>query len=102
MLKKTEENIENESRWGTYHMSGDKLGSWFDFAKYAQKISKLKNPNSAFSKSTIESIGSEEFNQKAKRPNYSFLSSDKLKVEFDLMLPNWEESISEVVSKDEK
>ena len=102
MLEKTEENIENESRWGTYHMSGDKLGSWFDFAKYAQKISKLKNPNSAFSKSTIESISSEEFNQKAKRPNYSFLSSDKLKVEFDLMLPNWEESISEVVRKDEK
>ena len=102
ILKKTEENIENESRWGTYHMSGDKLGSWFDFAKYAQKISKLKNPNSAFSKSTIESISSEEFNQKAKRPNYSFLSSDKLKVEFGLMLPNWEESISEVVTKDEK
>ena len=102
MLEKTEENIENESRWGTYHMSGDKLGSWFDFAKYAQKISKLKNPNSAFSKSIIESISSEEFNQKAKRPNYSFLSSDKLKVEFDLTLPNWEESISEVVTKDEK
>ena len=102
IIKKTEENIENESRWGTYHMSGDKLGSWFDFAKYAQKISKLKNPNSAFSKSIIESISSEEFNQKAKRPNYSFLSSDKLKVEFDLMLPNWEESISEVVTKDEK
>ena len=102
ILKKTEENIENESRWGTYHMSGDKLGSWFDFAKYAQKISKLKNPNSAFSKSTIESISSEEFNQKAKRPNYSFLFSDKLKVEFGLMLPNWEESISEVVTKDEK
>ena len=102
MLKKTEENIENESRWGTYHMSGDKLGSWFDFAKYAQKISKLKNPNSAFSKSIIESISSEEFNQKAKRPNYSFLSSDKLKVKFDLMLPNWEESISEVVTKDER
>ena len=102
MLEKTEENIENESRWGTYHMSGDKLGSWFDFAKYAQKISKLKNPNSAFSKSTIESISSEEFNQKAKRPSYSFLSSDKLKVEFDLMMPNWEESISKVVTKDEK
>ena len=102
MLEKTEENIENENRWGTYHMSGDKHGSWFDFAKYAQKISKLKNPNSAFSKSTIESISSEEFNQKAKRPSYSFLSSDKLKVEFDLMMPNWEESISKVVTKDEK
>ena len=102
MLEKTEENIENESRWGIYHMSGDKPGSWFDFAKYAQKISKLKNPNSAFSKSTIQSISSEEFNQKAKRPNYSFLSSDKLKVEFDLKMPNWKKSLSEVVTKDEK
>ena len=102
MLKKIEDNIENESRWGTYHMSGDKPGSWFDFANYAQKLSKLNDPNSIFSKSIIESISSIEFNQKAKRPNYSFLSSDKLKKEFGLKLPNWEESIKEVITKNEK
>mgnify|MGYP001161106146 FL=1 len=102
MLKKIEDNIENESRWGTYHMSGDKSGSWFDFANYAQKLSKLNDPNSVFSKSIIESISSIEFNQKAKRPNYSFLSSDKLKKEFGLKLPNWEESIKEVITENEK
>ena len=102
MLKKIEDNIENESRWGTYHMSGDKPGSWFDFANYAQKLSKLNDPNSIFSKSIIESISSIEFNQKAKRPNYSFLSSDKLKKEFGLKLPNWEESIKEVIKENEK
>ena len=102
MLKKIEDNIENESRWGTYHMSGDKPGSWFDFANYAQKLSKLNDPNSVFSKSIIESISSIEFNQKAKRPKYSFLSSDKLKKEFGLKLPNWEESIKEVITKNEK
>lgn len=102
MLKKIEDNIENESRWGTYHMSGDKPGSWFDFANYAQKLSKLNDPNSVFSKSIIESISSIEFNQKAKRPNYSFLSSDKLKKEFGLKLPNWEESIKEVITENEK
>ena len=102
MLKKIEDNIENESRWGTYHMSGDKPGSWFDFANYAQKLSKLNDPNSVFSKSTIEFISSIEFNQKAKRPDYSFLSSDKLKKEFGLKLPNWEESIKEVITKNEK
>ena len=32
MLKKIDDNIENESRWGIYHMSGDKEGSWLDFA----------------------------------------------------------------------
>ena len=102
MLKKIEDNIENESRWGTYHMSGDKPGSWFDFANYAQKLSKLNDPDSVFSKSIIESISSIEFNQKAKRPNYSFLSSDKLKKEFGLKLPNWEESIKEVITENEK
>ena len=102
MLKKIEENIENESRWGIYHMSGDMPGSWFDFANYAQKLSKLNDPNSIFSKSIIESISSLEFNQKAKRPNYSFLSSDKLKKEFELNLPNWKESIKEVITENEK
>ena len=102
MLKKIEENIENESRWGIYHMSGDKPGSWFDFANYAQKLSKLNGSNSEFSKSIIESVSSLEFNQKAKRPNYSFLSSDKLKKEFGLKLPNWEESIKQVIKENEK
>jgi dTDP-4-dehydrorhamnose reductase len=102
MLKKIEENIENESRWGIYHMSGDMPGSWFDFANYAQKLSKLNDPNSVFSKSIIESISSLEFNQKAKRPYYSFLSSDKLKKEFELNLPNWKESIKEVITENEK
>ena len=102
MLKKIEENIENESRWGIYHMSGDKPGSWFDFANYAQKLSKLNDSNSEFSKSIIESVSSLEFNQKAKRPNYSFLSSDKLKKEFGLKLPNWEESIKQVITENEK
>ena len=102
MLKKIEDNIENESRWGTYHMCGDKLGSWFDFANYAKKVSKLNNPDSVFSKSIIEPISSSEFNQKAKRPNYSFLSSDKLKKEFELNLPNWKESIKEVITENEK
>ena len=102
MLKKIEENIENESRWGIYHMSGDKPGSWFDFANYAQKLSKLNDSNSEFSKSIIESVSSLEFNQKAKRPNYSFLSSDKLKKEFGLKLPNWEESIKQVIKENEK
>ena len=102
MLKKIKDNIENESRWGIYHMSGDKPGSWFDFAKYAQKLSKLNDPNSIFAKSIIESISSLEFNQKAKRPNYSFLSSDKLKKEFGLKLPNWKESIKEVITENEK
>ncbi len=96
ILKKIEDNTENENRWGTYHMSGGESGSWFDFAKYAQKINALSCPNSSFSQIKILPVSSIEFSQKAKRPNYSFLTSDKLKNDFGISLPNWEKSIFEV------
>ena len=97
ILKKIEDNIENENRWGIYHMSGNEPGSWFDFASYAQKLNSLSNPYSPFSKIKILPISSKEFIQKAKRPDYSFLTSDKLKNKFGINLPNWKESISEVI-----
>ena len=97
MLKKIENNLDNENRWGIYHLSGNEPGSWFDFARYAQKMNTLSDPNSSFSKTKILPISSREFNQKAKRPNYSFLASDKLKNNFGISLPNWKKSISEVI-----
>ena len=97
ILKKIEDNTENENRWGIYHMSGGESGSWFDFAKNAQKINALSYPNSSFSQIKILPVSSIEFIQKAKRPNYSFLTSDKLKNDFGISLPNWEKSISEVI-----
>ena len=97
ILRKIEDNTENENRWGLYHMSGGEFGSWFDFACHAQKINALSDPKSSFSQIKILPISSIEFNQKAKRPNYSFLTSDKLKNDFGISLPNWEKSISEVI-----
>ena len=97
ILRKIEDNTENENRWGIYHMSGRESGSWFDFACHAQKINALSDPKSSFSQIKILPISSIEFNQKAKRPNYSFLTSDKLKNDFGVSLPNWEKSISEVI-----
>ena len=97
ILRKIEDNTENENRWGIYHLSGRESGSWFDFACHAQKINALSDPKSSFSQIKILPISSIEFNQKAKRPNYSFLTSDKLKNDFGISLPNWEKSISEVI-----
>ena len=97
ILQQIENNPDNENRWGIYHMSGSEPGSWFDFAVYAQKMNKLRNPSSSFSQTKISPISYKEFNQKAKRPNYSFLASDKLKKDFGISLPNWEKSISEFI-----
>ena len=38
----------------------------FDFARYAQKMNTLSDPNSSFSQTKILPISSREFNQKAK------------------------------------
>ena len=62
-----------------------------------QKMNTLIDPNSSFSQTKISPISSREFNQKAKRPNYSFLASDKLKNDFGISLPNWKKSISKVI-----
>tara|TARA_B100000242_G_scaffold136796_1_gene97197 strand:+ start:155 stop:1036 length:882 start_codon:yes stop_codon:yes gene_type:complete len=97
IIQKIENNPDNENRWGIYHMSGSEPGSWFDFATYAQKMNKLSDPSSSFSQMKISPISSREFNQKAKRPKYSFLASDKLKIDFGISLPNWKKSISEVI-----
>lgn len=97
MLEKLENNLENEKRWGTYHMSGKKSGSWFDFACYAQKKIRIIDPTSALASSMISPIKSKHFNQSARRPHYSFLSSIKLEKEFDIKLPNWKKSISQVI-----
>ena len=83
-------------------MSGNEPGSWFDFARYAQKMNTLSDPNSSFSQTKILPISSREFNQKAKRPNYSFLASDKLKNDFGISLPNWKKVFLKLLGEMEK
>jgi dTDP-4-dehydrorhamnose reductase len=101
ILEKFELNIEEETRWGIYHLCGQEPGSWFEFAKFAQEISKKINPESNFAKVDINPIPSSQFIQKAKRPKYSFLSSVKLKNDFEIELPNWKKSITKVMENNE-
>jgi len=101
ILTELESNIDQEKRWGIYHLSGQEPGTWYEFAKFTQEISKKINPDSNFSKIDINPIPSTQFIQKAKRPKYSFLSSVKLKEEFGIELPNWKKSIIEVMENNE-
>ena len=90
-----------ENRWGTYHLSGSESGTWFEFAKFTQEISKKIYLKSSFSMIDINPIPSSKFTQRAKRPKYSFLSSVKLKDNFGIELPNWKKSIIEIMGNNE-
>ena len=96
-ILKNNENEEDKSK-GVFNLVGPNFGSWYDFAKFAQHLCKLKGINSRFAKINIGPVNTEEMNFKAKRPKFSHLSSDKIKNSFSLSLPNWEKSIEEVLS----
>ena len=101
IITSLEQNLNKENRWGTYHLSGSESGTWFEFAKFTQEISKKIYLKSSFSMIDINPIPSSKFTQRAKRPKYSFLSSVKLKDNFGIELPNWKKSIIEIMGNNE-
>lgn len=75
--------IEKNAPFGVYHLSNEGSCSWYDFAKEILKENKQVN---------ILPVASEEFPQKAKRPQYSVMDLSKSKkLGFDI--PDWSESL---------
>lgn len=76
----------NNCNWGTYHYCGNKTLSWYDFAKLIFELSNIKID--------INSISTNSYNAKAKRPNYSALDCSKFKKYFGHNLSDIEKGIS--------
>lgn len=75
--------IEKKAPYGIYHLSNDDSCSWYEFAKEILK----DNDNVV-----ILPVASEEFPQKAKRPQYSIMDLSKVK-ELDFHIPTWKEAL---------
>jgi len=80
---------------GTYHVAASGQTSWHGFA---QAIVELM-PDETKKCKMIEPITTMEYPLPAKRPAYSVLSCEKLQRSFGLRLPNWEESLRQVLEK---
>lgn len=72
-----------------YHYANKGQCSWFQFAEAIMKIAQRN--------CLILPITSAEFKTKAKRPKYSLLNTDKIEQEFNLKIPDWEDSLKECV-----
>jgi len=79
------------NNYGLYHYSNDGAISWFDFA---QEIFKLSNISI-----NLTSISTEEYPTLAARPKYSVLDKNKIKNTFKLEIPNWKDSLKNVLLK---
>ncbi len=78
-------------RAGIYHFSNEGVCSWYEFTL---KIHELAGITSC----KVSPIASSEYPAKANRPAYSVLSKDKIKANFGLTIPQWEESLAACIA----
>jgi dTDP-4-dehydrorhamnose reductase len=72
-----------------YHYSNDGVTSWYDFARLIMKIGNLN--------CDVKSIKTKDYPTLAKRPAYSVLSKEKIKKDFNIKIPNWQDSLKECI-----
>jgi len=77
-------------RGGIYHYSNDGEISWYDFAVKIREIRGLD--------CKINAIPTTAYLTPAKRPRYSILDKSKIKAQYGVEVPNWEESLQQMLS----
>ncbi|WP_027108680.1 dTDP-4-dehydrorhamnose reductase [Lacticigenium naphthae] len=75
--------IEKEVPYGIYHLSNDGECSWYEFSKEILKDKEI----------TIDPVTSEEYPQKAQRPQHSILSLEKTK-KTGFEIPTWQQALA--------
>lgn len=68
-----------------YHFSNEGVASWYDFAKAIFELSKTS--------CELHPIETKDYPTPAKRPHYSLLNKAKIKKDFDVSIPYWEDSL---------
>ena len=74
---------------GIYHYSNEGKASWFDFATAIKK--------ETGSACIVQPVGSAHYPTPAKRPRYSLLDKSKIKKNYGLTIPGWQESLSHCI-----
>ena len=76
---------------GVYHFSNEGVISWYDFAKAIHRIGDVK--------CRVRPLHTYEYKTAAKRPYYSVLDKTKIKTEYGVEIPYWEESLRQCIEK---
>ena len=68
-----------------YHYSNEGVLSWYDFAKEIMKMAKLT--------CKVNPIETSQYPTPAKRPHYSLFNKSKIKIDYNLEIPYWKDSL---------
>ncbi|MFI3267512.1 MAG: dTDP-4-dehydrorhamnose reductase [Rikenellaceae bacterium] len=77
--------------YGTYHFSNEGATCWADFAEQIMLLSGLE--------CKINPITTAEYPTPAKRPAFSVMSKSKFAKTFDVVIPEWEYSLEQVINR---
>jgi dTDP-4-dehydrorhamnose reductase len=80
---------------GVYHLAASGHTSWHGFAESIISLMPAEGRKCL----AVEPITTSEYPTPAKRPAYSVLSCEKLKRTFGLEMPDWKESLKQVLEK---
>ena len=89
LCKNSSENISKNGN--LYHYSNEGVTSWYDFAI---SIIELGGENCK-----VKPIQTKDYPTLAKRPHFSVLNKTKIKIDFDIEIPYWRDSLKECVEK---
>lgn len=86
-------DIAHSDRWskGIYHYSNEGSISWYDFAVAIRTLHNLT--------CLINPITTAQYPTPAKRPKYSLLDKSKIKHTFGVRVPEWKDSLAEMLAK---
>lgn len=77
---------------GIYHFTNEGVTSWYDFTKAIFRIADINTCK-------VRPLHTSEYPTPATRPHYSVLDKTKIKADFNIEIPYWEDSLSECIKK---
>jgi len=83
---------QDSAHYGIYHYSNEGNITWYEFAAEIYRLGREKGLIT--SECTVESCSSDQFPTKAKRPEYSLLSKEKVKETLSINVPDWQDSLA--------
>lgn len=91
-------------KWGVYHYCNSPATNWYEFAQNIVAIAKklpqyIDNNASQFKLQNLNKITTAEYPTKAKRPQYSVLTCDKIVRDYAIQIPDWHDELQEVLEK---
>lgn len=83
--------IEKGVNAGVYHFTNEGVTSWYDFTKAIHRLAGITTCR-------VRPLHTSEYPTPAARPHYSVLDKTKIKTDYQIEIPYWEDSLAECIA----